>query len=102
MRKSEILYFNRTGPDNTQETLKAAKDRALILHPEAVIMATSSGKTALEAAHIFSGTGMRLIAVSFQKHLWGKYNPPDERIAAECREKRCGVSAGCAACPHAE
>ena len=86
MRKAETTYFDKGGPEHTQATLQAAKDRATDLKPEAVIVTSTSGKTALEAAHIFAGTGSRIIAVPFQKHLWEKHSPPDSQLAAECRE----------------
>ena len=86
MRKVETAYFDKGGLEHTQSTLQAAKERTAEINLEAVIVTSTSGKTALEAAHIFSGTGTRIIAVPFQKHLWEKHSPLDPQLAAECRK----------------
>lgn len=86
MKKADSVYFDKGGPEHTQATLEAAKERAAELKPEAVIVTSSSGKTALEAARIFAGTGARIIAVPFQKHRWDKHTPLDPELAAGCRE----------------
>jgi hypothetical protein len=85
VRKVETACFDEGGPEHTQATLHAAKKRSVELNLETVIVTTTSGKTALEAAHIFAGSGSRIIAVPFQKHLWDKYTPLDPKLAAECR-----------------
>ncbi len=86
MHKAETVYFEKGGPKNTTSTLLAVKERITVIKPFAVIITSTSGKTALEAAQILSGTGIRLIAVPFQKHLWGKYSSPDPNLVAECCE----------------
>ena len=83
---ADTVYFDKGGPEHTQATLQAAKERATKLKPEAIVVTSTSGKTALEAARIFAGTGIRIIAGPFQKHLWEKYAPLDPELAAKCRE----------------
>lgn len=89
MKKREIIYFGKGGPRNTQATLDAALERAAEVKPDALVVASTSGKTALRAARIFAGTGIRVIAVPFQKSLWKAYGAPDPKLAAQCR--RLGV-----------
>ncbi len=86
MTEKSILYFERGGPQNSRATLEAAKARALELKPEAVVVTSTTGKTGLEAAQIFAGTGMRMIVAPFQRHLWEKYEPLDPHLEAECRK----------------
>lgn len=86
MRKAETVYFDNGGPEHTRAALQAAKKRAAEVKPEAVIVTSTTGKTALEAARIFAGTGTRIIAAPFQKHLWEKFSPLDEQLAVKCRE----------------
>ena len=86
MNTKPTLYFDKGGESNSIAALEAAKARALELKPVAVIVTSSTGKTALEAAKIFQGTGLRIIAAPFQKHLWDKYRGVDPKIAAQCRE----------------
>ena len=85
MKKNETVYFDKGGPANTQATLEAARVRAADAQPAALVVASTSGKTALVAAKTFAGTGIRIIAVPFQKHLWDEYGAPDPKIVAECR-----------------
>ena len=86
MKKADTVYFDKGGPEHTQATLQVAKERASELKPEALIVTSSSGKTALKAAHIFARTDVRIIVTPFQKHLWEKYTPLDPQLAAECRK----------------
>ena len=86
MRRAETVYFEKGGPEHTRETVRAARERADEVKPEAVVVASTTGKTALEAARAFAGTGTRIIAVPFQKHLWEKHRPHDPELARECLE----------------
>jgi len=86
MRRVETVCFDRGGPKHTRATLQAAKKRTAAIGIETVVVTSTSGKTALEAARIFAGTGTRILAVPFQKHLWEKYSPLDAQLAADCRE----------------
>lgn len=61
--KKDILYFEEDGKSNTYLTLKTAKDRAIELGIKQVVLATTHGYTAIEAADVFKGTGIELIAV---------------------------------------
>ena len=62
--RMQITYFDEEGKQNTQETLVLAKQRAQELGIRTVVLASSHGYTALEAARVFSGTGIALIAVT--------------------------------------
>lgn len=85
MMQRLVRYFQQGGPRQTDETLKAAKERAWEWKPDAVVVASITGDTALKAADAFRGTGVRILAVPFQKHLWDRYAPVDDRLAAGCR-----------------
>lgn len=61
--KKDILYFEEDGKANTHLTLEAARDRAIELEIKQVLIATTHGYTAMEAAGIFKDTGIELIAV---------------------------------------
>lgn len=63
MLEKMTLYFEKGGERNSQAALEAAKTRALEIKPDAVIVTSSSGKTALLAAQVFEGTGIRIIGV---------------------------------------
>lgn len=86
MKSVSTLYFEAGGSEHTRATLEAAKERALALNVEAVVVTSSSGATALEAAKVFEGTGMRIIGVGFQKHLWDRHRALEAEYADPCRE----------------
>ncbi len=60
----EIVYFARPGPGNTGRALLLARDRALALDVRSVIVATTSGATAVKAMAIFGEERRRLVVVS--------------------------------------
>jgi hypothetical protein len=59
-----IVYFEKTGPGNTAETLRLARARAGELGIRHLLVASTHGSTALRAAEIFAGSGVEVIAVS--------------------------------------
>lgn len=61
---TNITYFENTGTDNTIKTLELAKKRALELNIKTIVLASTHGFTALEAAKVFKGHTIDLIAVS--------------------------------------
>lgn len=83
--RTQITYFDEEGKQNTQETLALAKQRARELGIRTVVLASSHGYTALEAARVFAGTGVALIAVTisvgFRELGWCM--SADERAAVE-------------------
>jgi len=58
-----ITYFENTGAENTTKTLELAKNRALELNIKTIVLASTHGYTALEAAKTFKGHKIDLIAV---------------------------------------
>ncbi len=59
-----IVYFDKKGEENTAETLRIARERAGQLAIRQVLVASTHGRTALEAADVFQGSGIEVIAVS--------------------------------------
>jgi len=69
-----ITYFEKSGPQNTSQTLEAAKRRAEELRIKDVVVASTHGDTALKAAEVFKDMKVDLVAVSicesFRKEGW--------------------------------
>jgi len=63
MRKS-ITYFEKTGPDNTDETVKLAYERALELNIKDIVVASTHGHTALRVAETFSDPRFNIVVVT--------------------------------------
>ncbi|MGI5820233.1 MAG: pyruvate kinase alpha/beta domain-containing protein [Armatimonadota bacterium] len=89
--KLQTLVFSEPGPRNTHATLDAAVERAATLGIDQMVVATSTGQTALEAAERFGG---RVVAVTLSAGHWDRYCPPDEEIIAQCRERGVEVLTG--------
>jgi len=60
--QKRITYFDGPGPENTDETLKLARERADELGISEVVVASTRGDTAVKASEIFRG--FNLIGVS--------------------------------------
>ena len=61
-----IVYFEKPGPTNTEETLQLAAEEARRRGTKKVVVASTRGVTARAAAAVFAGTGVRLIVVPHQ------------------------------------
>ena len=62
--EGKTLYFEEPGKGNTEATLVAARDRAGELGLNQLVVATTHGYTAVEAARVFGDTGTKIVAVS--------------------------------------
>jgi hypothetical protein len=83
----QMVLFDEAGPQNTQDTLEAARRRAQELGIRSVIVATSTGQTALKAAEVFAGTGVSLFAVTLHAGRWKVYCPPDSDTVQKAAAK---------------
>ena len=66
--KKSVVYFNRPGKDNTELTLTLAKERAIELGIDTVVVASTSGETALRASEMFQGFKLVVITHSTGIH----------------------------------
>lgn len=89
--KTELLLFDEPGPQNTEETLAVARRRAEELRLQNVVVATSTGRTALMALDAFEGTGARIIGVTLHAGYWDVYEPPDEAKIAEANKRGAAI-----------
>ncbi|MEA3403551.1 MAG: pyruvate kinase alpha/beta domain-containing protein [Armatimonadota bacterium] len=97
MDRSETLcccIFAEPGPKNTQATLELAVERAGALGIDQLVVASSTGRTALEAAKLFSG---EVIGVTLGAGHWQRYCPPDPELCQEAERQ----GARMLTCPHA-
>ncbi len=69
--ETRTLLFEEPGDDNTDATLRAARDRAGALGIRQVVVASSHGGTALAAQRLFAGQA-RVIAVSIAASFAGE------------------------------
>ena len=64
MTAKEIVYFDKPGPQNTVEIVRAVSKRARELGIEHVVVASSSGRTALKLGAGLQATNINLVCVS--------------------------------------
>ncbi|MFP3908656.1 MAG: pyruvate kinase alpha/beta domain-containing protein [Archaeoglobaceae archaeon] len=64
--KRDITYFENKGKDNTAETLRLARERAMELGIKYAIVASTTGKTGREAVEAFKDTGAKVVVVTHQ------------------------------------
>ncbi len=81
MEKS-ITYFDDVGPENTEELLKVSAERAKELGIKYVVLASTSGETALKAAEAFRDQDVKIIAITHQYGLKesGKWEVDEENL----------------------
>ncbi len=58
------MYFEKAGPENTEETLKIAKEEALKRGIKSIVAASTVGDTGIKAAKMLKGTGIKLVVVT--------------------------------------
>lgn len=79
--KLATYCFDKPGPQNTDETLEIALERAVALGIRQVVVASSHGETARKAQALFGPEGIKVVAVTLA-HGWehlGWCMTPDER-----------------------
>ena len=64
--KRTTVYYEKTGKEHTEEThriaIEGAKERSI----ETVVVASTTGDTALKAMEVFKGSGLNLVVVTHQ------------------------------------
>lgn len=93
MPERRAIWFDEPSAAHTQATLQAAHERATELGIDQVVVATTSGKTALEAAKLWRqttgaqvGDNAKIIGVTLHAGTWAKYAPPNADIVAEAEK----------------
>lgn len=80
--EAKIVYFAEPGKKNTDEVLLLAKVRAAELGIKGILVASTSGDTAVRAMEVFKGA--RVVAVS---HFTGMMEPNTQEFTEENRKK---------------
>ncbi len=79
--EEKIVYFETGGRDNTEETLKLAIERARARGVKKMVVASTWGDTARQAAGMLEGTGIRMVVVPHQPGFVTGESFPDEVVA---------------------
>jgi len=83
--KKSILYFENAGPENTEATIQLAKERALELGIQDIVVASTHGGTGLKVAEAFKDRGFNIVAVTitegYKDEGWAM--TPEERLTLQ-------------------
>ncbi len=82
MMEGKIVYFPQPGSQNTDEVFRLAKLRAKELGIKSILVASTTGDTAVKAVETFKG--VRVVAVS---HFTGMREPNTQEFTEENRQK---------------
>jgi uncharacterized protein len=78
--EEKIVYFEKAGRANTETVLRLAGERARARGIKTVVLASTKGDTAREAARLWAGTGIRIVAVP---HQFGFFAMAGDKFPAE-------------------
>ncbi len=90
------VTFEKPGPQNTSRTLEIAARRAAELRVRHIVLATTSGRTGLQAARIFKGKNLVVVT-----HSAGFLEPDFQEIKPALRRKLEEMGAKVLTCQHA-
>jgi hypothetical protein len=79
-----ILYLDSVGETNTDAVVGAAAKRAAELGITHIVVASTSGKTALKMAEAVKGTGVKVIGIS---HQYGQKEKGEWEVEEEYKQK---------------
>ncbi|MEM2926409.1 MAG: pyruvate kinase alpha/beta domain-containing protein [Candidatus Bathyarchaeia archaeon] len=85
--EKRIIYFEEPGPQNTETTIQAAKERALELGIRHIVVATTHGRTGLKVAEAFKDLDCNIVAVTisqgYEAEGWTMKPQERERLTAK-------------------
>ena len=82
---SSVTYFDQAGEANTEKTIELALSRSVELNIKRIVVATSTGETAIKIARACGDRNdyPKIIAVTLHAGIWEKYVAPDpEKVKA--------------------
>ena len=79
--EAKIVYFEKSGEENTDEVLALVKQRAGELGIKTIVVASTSGNTAVKAVDVFKG--LKVVAVT---HSFGAREPNTLELTEENRQ----------------
>ena len=78
----KTVYFDAPGPQNTDDVIRLAKERAVALGIKDVVVASTTGETGVKASEVFEG--FNLVVVS---HAIGHVSPGSQEMIEKNKER---------------
>ncbi|MBN1343097.1 MAG: hypothetical protein JXQ73_10480 [Phycisphaerae bacterium] len=85
MRVAEICYFDKPGAANTDDVMAAVNKRLKQGDVRTVVVASTTGSSALRAAELIDVPDVKICGIHFQSGQWDKMAKPDEALLAKAR-----------------
>ncbi len=82
--EKKITYFEKPGKENTDATLKLAIERAKELGIKYLVVASSTGETAIKALELVKNAGIELVVVTYHR---GFYEEGKDSMDPEIEDK---------------
>lgn len=79
--EEKVVYFERAGKENTPEVLRLAKERAQARGITKIVLASTRGDTARDAADALAEADIRLVVVPHQFGFGERQRFPQELVA---------------------
>jgi hypothetical protein len=92
--EEKIVYFEEPGTSNTETTLRLAAARAKARGIQKIILASTRGETARQAAELWAGTGVKIIVVPHQHGFMSGTQRFPAELVAELNQKGHAVHFG--------
>ncbi|MEL6047862.1 hypothetical protein [Methanothrix soehngenii] len=83
----KIVYFDEGGSENTLETFRLVQERSSSLNIRKLVLASTTGSTAVKAKDFFSRDGIKLIVVPHQWDFHREQNAFPEPLTRELRRE---------------
>lgn len=80
--EGKTVYFSKPGRDNTEEVLRIAKQRAEELGIKTIVVASTTGYSAVRSTEVFEG--MKIVVVS---HFTGMRGPDIQELTEENKQQ---------------
>jgi len=85
--EEKIVYFEEPGIANTETTLRLAGERAKARGIKKIVLASTRGDTARQAAELWAGTGVKIIVVPHQYGFMSGTQRFPAELVAELNQK---------------
>jgi len=84
--EARITYFDKPGPENTDTTLRLARERAEELGIHQVVVASTYGNTALKAIEVFRSCKVIVVGIATGPHYHDKEQKIVQSFSQEARK----------------
>ncbi|MBN2030416.1 hypothetical protein JW824_09245 [bacterium] len=94
--KYQTVYFEKPGPENTNDTLKLVQEWANMLNIQHIVIATTTGKTGIQALKLLKSHHVIIVT-----HSTGFAQENEQELSPEFKDQIESMGSTILTCPHA-